>query len=438
MEKFLSVSQMAEKWNISKRRVQLLCAQGRIQGVQKVGYSWIIPAGAKKPLDARFVRKEKVPMSDLEKWQNSLETYLKQAEPEKKKRVDNWQVAIGLQEVDGKKPSKYLLDLAEDHIAGNISIGEVTSKLNTYYKILENRSRAAEGTEEADKVSGRIAEILGEQTFKFSPAFFLEIHRRLFQDILEEAGKLRRYNIVKPEWVLGGATVTYASWESLKSTLDYDFSVEKEFSYEGISGTDAIKHLGSFIAGVWQIHPFVEGNTRTVAVFFIKYLNTLGLAVNNTLFKENSWYFRNALVRANFADLTQGIYETKEYLLQFMENLLLSAGHKLKNRYMHIDFKADGLEQEKNGEAGEREVRETFQSAKREIPKCRICTLEEIALLKAIGEKPEATQKELAKVINKSERTVKSLTTNLQEKGVLERRNGKRHGFWVVKEQGKN
>ena len=193
-----------------------------------------------------------------------------------------------------------------------------------------------ERTEEADKVSSRIAEILSETAFSFSPNEYISIHRKLFQGIYKHAGKIRDYNITKKEWVLDGATVMYGSASELRATLEYDFSQEKDFSYKGLSMDEIIHHLAVFISRLWQIHIFGEGNTRTTAVFFIKYLRTLGFSATNDIFAENAWYFRNALVRANYTNLQKGIHETTEYLEAFLRNLLLNEKNELHNRNLHI------------------------------------------------------------------------------------------------------
>jgi len=269
---------------------------------------------------------------------DNFEEYLRQGEPNKAEKAKVWKTAIGLQLVDGLKPSDYLIETAKQNIEGDISIDEVKQLIDSYYKqspIKDTENR----TEEADKVSARIAEILSEQTFTFSPAEYLTIHRRLFKDIYSYAGKIRDYNITKKEWVLNGETVLYASAESLKDTLEYDFEREKKFSYKGLTQQEIIEHISHFISYLWQIHIFGEGNTRTTAIFLIKYLRKLGFRnVNNDLFEKHSWYFRNALVRANYEDLSKGIHKTEKYLINFLSNLLLDENHLLKNREMHVQY----------------------------------------------------------------------------------------------------
>mgnify|MGYP002796819880 FL=1 len=264
--------------------------------------------------------------------------YIKQSEPNKRDKGYAWHTAIGLQAVDGLKTSKYLIDTAIKNIKGDISIDEAQELLNTYYE--ENpKADTEDRTEEADKVAVRIAKILSEKAFSFTPNEYISIHKKLFAGIYGHAGKLRDYNITKKEWVLNGATVLYGSASELRATLDYDFAEEKKFSYKNLSMEDIIHHLALFVSRLWQIHVFGEGNTRTTAVFFIKYLRTLGFDVTNDIFAENAWYFRNALVRANYNDLKNGVHETTEYLELFLRNLLLDEKNELHNRSMHISGK---------------------------------------------------------------------------------------------------
>ena len=254
-------------------------------------------------------------MSEDKKWQFELEEYIRQGEPEQAEKSEAWQIAIGLQQVDGLKTSAYLLDTAKEHIEGIISIDEAQKRIQSYYEERTDRKEVEDETKEADIVSSRITQLLGEKTFQFSPAEWMTIHRRLFEGVFNHAGKIRTYNITKKEWVLKGDTVIYASWNSIKDTLDYDFRTEKEFSYEGLSLNESIKHLVKFASDIWQIHPFAEGNTRATAVFVIKYMKTFGLKVDNAAFKKHSWYFRNALVRANYNDLKNGIHATTKLSL---------------------------------------------------------------------------------------------------------------------------
>ena len=346
-----------------------------------------------------------------EKWNIELSEYIKQGEPEKKEKARNWETAIGLQDVDGLKPSDYLLDTAKEHIEGNINIDEAKARINRYYKESNERKKIEKNTEEADKVSVRITEILSENAFNFSPSELLNIHKRLFDGIYEMAGKYRDYNFTKDEWILNDDTVTYSSFESIKESLDYDFEQERNFSYKDLNFDDSIKHLCRFISNIWQVHPFCEGNTRTTAVFLIKYLRTFGFNVNDDVFADNSWYFRNALVRANYKNYEKNIFEDISYLEKFFYNLLTDSKYELKNRYMHMDY--DNVSNLNNVKANN-------------------YSIEEQAILSVIKKNPSIKQEEIATQINKSLRTVKNYMAEMQKNGIIERKNGKRDGEWII------
>ena len=353
-------------------------------------------------------------------WQFELEEYIKQGEPGRAEKSEAWQTAIGLQAVDGLDTSKYLLDTAKDHIEGKITIDEAQKRIYSYYEQRATRTEVEINTKEADIVSARIAKLLGEKAFQFSPAEWITIHRRLFEDVFDHAGKFRQYNISKKEWVLNGETVIYADFNSIKDTLDYDFATEKKFSYEGLSVEASVKHLVKFASDIWQIHPFGEGNTRATAVFMIKYMKTFGFRVNNEAFHEHSWYFRNALVRANYNDLQKGIHATTKFLELFFENLLLGTNHELKNRYIHVDFVDENVS----------------QSINPKVPKYQFdtlgCTLEELAVLELVSKNPTVKQQELVETTGKSIATIKRIMKSLQDKNYIRRESGKRYGKWEV------
>ena len=278
-------------------------------------------------------------MSNEKKWNLDLNFYIKQGELNKIEKAKTWETAIGLQNVDGLKTSKYLVETAKEHIEGNIGINEVKNRINRYYEVSKER-KEEEKSEEADKVSVRITEILSENAFTFSPQELINIHKRLFTGIYSEAGLIRDYNFSKKEWILNDDTVIYSSFESIRETLDYDFKEEKNFSYKNVDFDATIKHLCQFISNIWQVHPFCEGNTRTTAVFLIKYLRSFGFNVNEEVFANNSWYFRNALVRANYNNYEKNVFENISYLEKFLYNLLTDSKYELKNRFMHIDYEA--------------------------------------------------------------------------------------------------
>ena len=266
----------------------------------------------------------------------SFDEYLRQGEPSQKESAENWKTAIGLQAVDGLQPSAYLIDVAKRNIEGEITLDETRKLIDSYYQSKTVRTPKDEEEEEADKVSANIAKILASKTFAFNTNGYVSLHRRIFEGVFKHAGEIRQYDISKKEWVLEGDSVNYLNWEDLRRALDWDIEQEKNFSYKGLTDDEKIEHIAKFISGIWQIHAFREGNTRTTAIFTIQYLRSLGYEVNNEMFAKHSWYFRNALVRANYRNIQKGIDYSPIYLVRFFRNLLLKDSWVLKNRYLHI------------------------------------------------------------------------------------------------------
>lgn len=279
-------------------------------------------------------------MKEIQMNTDPFKEYLIEKDPTQKEKSYAWDTAIGLQAVDGLRPSGYLKETAAKNIKGEITLEEAYQLIESYYQEKPYHNET-ERTEEADKVSVRIASLLTEKAFSFTPKEYVAIHRKLFTGIYPHAGQLRDYNITKKEWVLDGDSVIYGSATELAATLDYDFAQERAFSYRNLPTNAMIKHLAEFIARLWQIHIFCEGNTRTTAVFFIKYLHTLGFDMTNDIFAENAWYFRNAMVRANYNNYKKGVFATTEYLETFLRNLLLEETNPLKNRDLHIQDKGN-------------------------------------------------------------------------------------------------
>ena len=407
-----------------------------------------------------------------------FEEYKRLGEPEKKEKSEIWSAAIGLQRVDGLTPSDYLIKTARQNIEGEITFYEVKERLNDYYKARPVK-KADDRTEEADKVSAHIAEVLSEKTFTFSPAEYITIHKRLFTGIYKHAGKIRDYNITKSEWVLNGETVYYASADMIKETLDFDFSQEKAFSYKNLTKEQMVERFAKFVSGIWQIHAFGEGNTRTTAVFSIKYLRTLGFNVNNDVFVENSWYFRNALVRANYSDYRSGVFSTLGYLTRFFGNLLLGEKNILKNREMHIHAAGGGSVNDtvnaqnatvkednatvkiknatangynatvkgynftENGENTTVNDRNATVKRKNATVKTKDATVKlsstQWAVLELLNSNGRLTAEDMASDIGKDISTIKRATKVLKNKGVLERIGSDKTGSWkVLKTKGGN
>ena len=328
----------------------------------------------------------------------------KKESPEKYKKVYAWETAIGLQKVDDLTPSEYLYEIAERNINDELSFEEAQNFLNSYY--LE-KPKDYERTEEADKVSIRIAELISYNSFVFSLIEYINIHKQLFEGIYDHAGQIRTYNISKKEWVLNGNSVAYGNSYNLVDLLEYDFKKEKEFKYSNLTKEEFIKHIAEFISNLWQIHAFSEGNTRTTAVFLIKYLNTKGFEINNDLFAKHSWYFRNALVRANYSNFMLGIDESTKYLEMFLENLLFNTEHILSNKMLHILYK---------------------ESSNKQLDLTEI----EKKVINIIKENQNITIEECSIKINKSLRTTKNIFKNLKEKNILKRIGSNKTGYWEV------
>ena len=266
-----------------------------------------------------------------------FDEYIRQGEPQKKERAEAWRVAIGLQAVDGLKTSEYLHETARRNIEGEISIDEARDIVKQYYITKTSHDEDNRDQEEADIVSSNISKLLQTDAFTYSLAGISAIHKAIFEGVFKHAGHFREYDISKKEWVLRGDSVLYGRWQDIQMALEYDLEQERKFDYSSLNMGQIIERLAKFISGLWQIHPFREGNTRTTAVFAIKYLRSQGFQVNNDLFEQNSWYFRNALVRANYRNLSKGIAYEPKFLIYFFRNLLLGENNVLKNRYMIID-----------------------------------------------------------------------------------------------------
>ena len=357
--------------------------------------------------------------------------YMKESEPGKRAKGYAWHTAIGLQAVDGLKTSEYLMSAAVRNIEGEITIDEVNALLHAYYEEKPAGSNE-ERTEEADKVSARIAALLSEKAFSFTPNEYISIHRKLFAGIYSYAGIIRDYNIAKKEWVLNGDTVVYGTATELKATLDYDISEEKRFSYRGLTMDETIHHLAVFISRLWQIHAFGEGNTRTTAVFFIKYLRTLGFDVTNDIFARNAWYFRNSLVRANYNDLKNGIHETTEYLELFLRNLLLNEKHPLHNRTLHISGvldtppKANIGDEKANIETAKANIGQTF------TPKT---ALNVIRLIEAFGFQNVFGRSDVQRILGLKPTRSSELLHDLEDNGIIETVTGQGKGKYRFKKR---
>ena len=367
----------------------------------------------------------------------SFDEYLRQGEPLQKERAENWKTAIGLQAVDGLQPSAYLIDVAKRNIEGEISLDETRKLIDSYYQSKTVRTPKDEDEEEADKVSANIAKILASKTFAFNTNGYVSLHRRIFEGIFKHAGEIRQYDISKKEWVLEGDSVNYLNWEDLRRALDWDIEQEKNFQYKGLSDDEKIEHIAKFISGIWQIHAFREGNTRTTAIFTIQYLRSLGYEVNNEMFAKHSWYFRNALVRANYRNINKDIEYSPIYLVRFFRNLLLKDSWVLKNRYLHIDPTDEWKVQprlatpqvphtphqkvdRKGGQKTEKVGRKGGQKTKDSI-------------LSLIASDPFVTTNEMSKQLQINRSAISKHIKKLKEDHIIERIGPDKGGKWIIK-----
>ena len=367
----------------------------------------------------------------------SFDEYLRQGEPLQKERAENWKTAIGLQAVDGLQPSAYLIDVAKRNIEGEISLDETRKLIDSYYQSKTVRTPKDEDEEEADKVSANIAKILASKTFAFNTNGYVSLHRRIFEGVFKHAGEIRQYDISKKEWVLEGDSVNYLNWEDLRRALDWDIEQEKNFSYKGLTDDEKIEHIAKFISGIWQIHAFREGNTRTTAIFTIQYLRSLGYEVNNEMFAKHSWYFRNALVRANYRNIQKGIDYSPIYLVRFFRNLLLKDSWVLKNRYLHINPTDEWKVQprlatpqvphtphqkvdRKGGQKTEKVGRKGGQKTKDSI-------------LSLIASDPFVTTNEMSKRLEINRSAISKHIKKLKEDHIIERIGPDKGGKWIIK-----
>ena len=368
---------------------------------------------------------------------SSFDEYLRQGEPNQKECASNWKTAIGLQAVDGLQPSAYLIDVAKRNIEGEITIDETRKLLDSYYQSKTARTPKEEEEEEADKVSANIAKILSTKTFAFNTNGYVSLHRRIFEGVFKHAGEIRQYDISKKEWVLEGDSVSYLNWEDLRRALDWDIEQEKNFQYKDLSDDEKIEHIAKFVSGIWQIHAFREGNTRTTAIFTIQYLRSLGYEVNNEMFAKHSWYFRNALIRANYHNIHKGIDYSFIYLVRFFRNLLLGEGWVLKNRYLHIHPREEWKVQpkldtpqepnkphqkvdRKGGQKTEKVDRKGGQKTKESI-------------LSLIASDPFITTTEMSKRLGINRSAISKHIKKLKEDYIIERIGPDKGGKWLIK-----
>ena len=290
-----------------------------------------------------------------------------------------WQTAIGIQAGDGLEVSDYLRQSAKKHISGQITLDEVQKLIKEYY--IENKG--AEGddseTEGADKTTVNIVRLLQtESALELSTQGLAALNRYIFEGVYENSGALRDYEEYKREWVLGGDTLRFTNLEALPEELEQCISKELNFDYDTATSDDFVSHLSAFIAQIWHICPFGEGNTRFTAVLTLLYLNNLGINIEFDTFRNDTWYFHNALVRANYRNSVKNIDFEPVYLERFFRNMLLGEQWELRNRYVHVRPAAEWRVQPKNNNDAttgqveiKKETRKAEESDKKQTSKIR-------------------------------------------------------------------
>lgn len=357
---------------------------------------------------------------------NEFDQYIRQGEPSQQERAAYWRTAVGLQAVDGLQTSAYLKEAAQKHIEGEIDIDQARQLIKTYYQSKATREAIDDDQQEADMVSANITKILSSVSLDFSANGFIALHRRIFEGVLKHAGEIRHYDITKKEWVLDADTVNYLNWEDLYRALEYDIEQERRFSYKNLSLEQQVLHIAQFVSGLWQIHPFGEGNTRTTAVFTILYLRHIGFSVKNDLFAERAWYFRNALVRANYKNAIKGIDYSPIYLERFFRNLLMGEQWDLRNRYLHISPSREWQVQPHLG------VEETTKGSVEEQKSTEESVKSSEKILRLIQNNPSITAREVAERMGLSSRNVEKHIRNLRTKNLLRRIGPTKGGHWEV------
>ena len=357
------------------------------------------------------------------------EYYDEAVEPGKRERAFAWATAIGLQDVDGLKPSKYLIKTAKRHIEGEITQEEARRLVDHYYETKASHDEP-EDAKIADKVAARMIAVINSPTFRFSPEYLIGLHARIFDGVYPHAGKIRKTELTKKEWVLRGDTVEYAPSFDILRSLEYDFEKERKFSYKGLSDDAFIAHFAAFISGVWQIHPFREGNTRTTGLFAIKYLRSKGYAVTNDLFAEKSWYFRNALVRANYEKQEKGIEKTTLPLEEFFKVLLFGEEIELRNRFLRVGF-------EHGSQTGDAVAELHRKGNQKAAPKTGLKTgLKKgstgARILSAFENDSNLTIGELVKMLGLARSSVTEQVAKLKSAGRLRRIDPDKGGHWEV------
>ena len=357
--------------------------------------------------------------------------YYEVPEPGRRERAHAWATAIGLQDVDGLKPSKYLIATAKRHIEGEISQEDARRLVDEYYETKLGHDEP-EDAEEADKVSARMVALINTPGFRLSPEYYLGLHMQIFDGVFPHAGKIRDVELTKREWVLNWDTVEYELSCMIEKSLAYDFDRERKFKYKGLSEDEFVEHFASFISGIWQIHPFREGNTRTTAVFAIQYLRTKGFDITNDLFADKSYYFRNALVRANYENQTLNVEKPQLPLEEFFKVLLYGDEIELHNRFLKIgqEYGTPAAKAIADLHRHDDAINVVVKQPDVVVNVVVKLSKTEESAIKALLRTPHHTASSLAATLEVSQRQAQRVIASLKKKVGLKRRGADKNGEW--------
>lgn len=268
--------------------------------------------------------------------QKQFEEFVRNVEPADRRCAAAWRTAIGLQATDGLKTSKYLFELAKRNIEGEITINDVLELLDKYYRNKTRLPKDSFVTKYADRVAANIKSVLSDNSFIFSEEGLALTHKRIFNGVSEHFGEFRETKLEKKEWLLNGDTLKFIYGKDIREAVETEIQNEIYFDYKTLSDVKKLRHISVLTSNLWLIHPFNNGNTCTIAVFMIQYLRSMGFDVNTDVFAEKSWYFRNALVRANYKNLDIGVDYDFKYLERFFDNLVFGGNNRLRINHLVI------------------------------------------------------------------------------------------------------
>lgn len=347
-------------------------------------------------------------------------------ELDEKQKILFWKNAIAFQAIEGLETTDELMDIAKQNIAGEISAKKAVNlakKIDNenhanlvaarMFEILSQTPQAAgllnEFSPNAPKVQKNAHEFLSQETLQ-------NIHHKLFEGILKNAGEYRKKNIAKREWALDGELLLYPEAKNIANSLKKIFSQEKKFSFENLEKQEIAEHIANFISELWQIHPFDKYNTQTVAIFLVKYLEHLGFDFSNEILAQKPVYFRNSLVRSAYSD-GKKIKADKIYFERLLQNLLCGAKNKLNYKAIHIKYDEEGVAiklekskpEKKKRASSKKSDSKKSDSAKKEKKTretgVRIKLDDEKNIASKLAQKPESSKKVVSK---KSEKIAKS------------------------------